>query len=585
MNLRQKIAAIGAGQLVLIIAVLFVLYYRDTRQNAQQQYIEKARSVILTTESMREEMAGQWARGVFSAEQLREWASRKEIDKVVSAVPVVTAWRAAQRKAQDGGYEFRVPKFHPRNADNEPTPVEAQALKALEAGTISEYVQLDQAINAIRYYRPIKLTSECLLCHGDPADSEKNWGNTRGLDPTGVKMENWNVGEVHGAFEIVQSLDQADADVAASLQKAGGLVLVLIVAGCSLFYVAVRRWISRPIDHTVEGLRRVAAGDLTVEMDASGSDEISELRREQNQLVQSLRQIMQQMSDGASHLAAASAQLDSTSKRLTDGAERTTQRAATVASASEELSVNSANMANSSERMSANIKEVADAVEQLTQAITEVARSAEQAASVASNAARLADDSNDKVTQLGQAAEAIGKVIEVIQDIAEQTNLLALNATIEAARAGEAGKGFAVVATEVKDLARQTAEATEDIQKRIDGIQLTTQQTIEAIGAIGEVVQDVNKASQTIAAAVEEQSMTTRTISQNVSETANAAGTVSINVAESAQATREVTVNIAEVDATAKRTAEDAVQAQHAGSQLLTLAKQLQAIVSKFKVR
>ena len=84
-----------------------------------------------------------------------------------------------------------------------------------------------------------------------------------------------------------------------------------------------------------------------------------------------------------------------------------------------------------------------------------------------------------KIEQLGSAANDIGKVIDEIQDIAEQTNLLALNATIEAARAGDAGKGFAVVATEVKELAKQTAAATEDIRKRIVGIQGSTAEAVQ----------------------------------------------------------------------------------------------------------
>ncbi len=65
-------------------------------------------------------------------------------------------------------------------------------------------------------------------------------------------------------------------------------------------------------------------------------------------------------------------------------------------------------------------------------------------------------------------------MIKAITSIAQQTNLLALNATIEAARAGEAGKGLAVVANEVKELADETAKATEDMTRKIKGIQGAT---------------------------------------------------------------------------------------------------------------
>ena len=150
-----------------------------------------------------------------------------------------------------------------------------------------------------------------------------------------------------------------------------------------------------------------------------------------------------------------------------------------MAAAAEQMSANMSIMSASTEQMSGNVKAVASAVEQLTASINEIAKSAEQAATVANSAAGLAKAGNTTIGDLGTAAGEIGKVIEVIQDIAEQTNLLALNATIEAARAGDAGKGFAVVATEVKELARQTAAATEDIRRRIGGIQTSTGQVVQ----------------------------------------------------------------------------------------------------------
>ena len=85
---------------------------------------------------------------------------------------------------------------------------------------------------------------------------------------------------------------------------------------------------------------------------------------------------------------------------------------------------------------------------------------------------------------VANAASDIGEVAGTIQDIAEQTNLLALNATIEAARAGGSGKGFAVVASEVKELATQTANATDDIRGRIEGIQRSTDEATRALSSV-----------------------------------------------------------------------------------------------------
>lgn len=84
--------------------------------------------------------------------------------------------------------------------------MEARVLRLFEAGTEKEYFEIDEAQNALRFFRPVRLTQECLLCHGDPKTSEALWGRTEGRDPTSGPMENWKVGEVHGAFEVVQSL-------------------------------------------------------------------------------------------------------------------------------------------------------------------------------------------------------------------------------------------------------------------------------------------------------------------------------------------------------------------------------------------
>ena len=336
----------------------------------------------------------------------------------------------------------------------------------------------------------------------------------------------------------------------------------------------------------------IAQGRLNVSYDVAAPEDdtrevfstFSKIAEAVNAMGANLRDVMTKLAANAGRLASTSTQLSATAVQLSSGADETTTQSATVAAAAEEMSANMRTMAASTEEMSSNVRTVAASTEQMTATINEIAKNAEQSAAVASEAARLAAVSNDKVGGLGIAADEIGKVIEVIQDIAEQTNLLALNATIEAARAGEAGKGFAVVATEVKELAKQTATATDDIRRRIEGIQGSTSEAVSAIREITEVINNVNEVSRTIAAAVEEQSATTKQIAVSVSETASAADTVSRGVNESASASQEITVNITGVDQGAKQTSEAALQTKEAGTVLSTLAEELQTLVGQFQV-
>jgi methyl-accepting chemotaxis protein len=360
----------------------------------------------------------------------------------------------------------------------------------------------------------------------------------------------------------------------------GATVLVLAVS-MGLYITST---IATPLKGMVGILQAVAKGDLTQSSSVDTRDEVGQIARAVNEMCQNLRQMFGGLTTNVGQLASTSTQLSATATQLAGGAEETTTQSATVAAAAEEMSTNMTNMAASSEQMTANVKAVSTAVEELTASIGEIAKTAGQTSTIASTAAQLADSSNLTIGKLGTAADEIGKVIEVIQDIAEQTNLLALNATIEAARAGEAGKGFAVVATEVKELAKQTANATQDIRSRIEGIQASTGEAVRSIKEVGEAIQKVNAASTTIAAAVEEQSVTTHAIASNVHQTAVAASTVSTGVAESASACAEITRNMTGVDSAARQTAQGASQTQVVGSELSHLSEQLRGMIAQFQV-
>ena len=77
-----------------------------------------------------------------------------------------------------------------------------------------------------------------------------------------------------------------------------------------------------------------------------------------------------------------------------------------------------------------------------------------------------------------------------------------------------------MVAYEVKELAKETAKATEDISRKIESIQLDSKDSVEVIGTISGIINQISDISATVASGVEEQNATTNEISRNVTEAA-----------------------------------------------------------------
>jgi methyl-accepting chemotaxis protein len=282
----------------------------------------------------------------------------------------------------------------------------------------------------------------------------------------------------------------------------------------------------RPVRAMGAALDSMAKGDWTAKVDVTSGDEIEDMAHSLSRMADAVRALLLGVTERAAALEKSSTELNTTSAGMTRDAETTAGQAGNVSTAADQVST--------------SIATVASAATELSQSVQEIASQTSEAARVAGEAVRTTGEVGVTITRLGDSSQQIGEVVKTITAIAEQANLLALNATIEAASAGEAGKGFAVVAGEVKSLARQTADATEDISRRVTAIQTDAAASVEAITRISAIIEKINQATQTIASAVEEQSATTGEISRTVQDAARGGSDIATaigSVATAAQAT------------------------------------------------
>jgi hemerythrin-like metal-binding protein len=361
------------------------------------------------------------------------------------------------------------------------------------------------------------------------------------------------------------------------------IIIIFIIAAIGFLLARIfGAKFTNPILSIIENVNLLASGDLRISTNINANDEIGSLSHSINEMAERLKTMITNIRNNTGRLTEASNQLTSVSNGIANSSSSMNTLAQVVKSSSADMSEGMTSVSLAVQQASANISSVAGSAKEMTSTVNEISMNTGNAHQVTTDAVNKVRDAAIKVNELGDAALEISKVTSVIMEIADQTKLLALNATIEAARAGETGKGFAVVANEVKELAKQTAGATDEIRKKIDAIQNSTQGAVNQIGEISSIIEKVNEVVSAIATAVEEQSVSTKDIADNISQAASGMEDIANNVEQSASNSQSIADKIQKVTQSSKGVYEDGVLINSNAQELSQIGGELNSMVHQF---
>lgn len=358
----------------------------------------------------------------------------------------------------------------------------------------------------------------------------------------------------------------SEEEVLAELNSFRNKMLIVVVISIILLSLIIERIstsIIKPIKLLVGKVLEISDGDLNVQIDVKGKDELAVLSKEFNGFVTRLRESMGKIKNLVSdskisndnikksidniihgsqsiHFSSLSDRVSKGILQLTEQTEIVLDNVRDQTASSEESLAALEEISSTSNHMNQNIVHTAEAFKKSLEISHSSTSDIKKMSQSMGEITESVNETNQEIDKLNDISNNIGQIIISINGVAEQTNLLALNAAIEAARAGEAGRGFAVVADEIRKLAEQTNRETKKIEGLIDSIQNSVEKVKESGEGVKTKVDEGLKLSKLAEVSITQ-------ISELTDKNALEINDIVTSVKEQSAASQEITIAISTI--------------------------------------
>ncbi len=407
-------------------------------------------------------------------------------------------------------------------------------------------------------------------------------------------------GEVLGAIKLGYSMEAMETAINKTrVLLAGVSILTFIIIG-SILYITISRCI-RTIHELAVQLGHIASGDLTSDIDQEllgNNDEFGEMARAVENMQESIRDIISQVTSKSHEVSTSSESLTASSQEVAASAREVSQAIEDIANGATEQTRDTHNAAEAIEGIGRLIAKDEEQIRELNKSANLIEEEKEDGFTmleILSQKAQQSTESSREVYEIiltnNESADKINQASNMIQDIADQTNLLALNAAIEASRAGDAGRGFSVVADEIRNLAEQSNIFASEINQIIGELQTQSQDAVDTMQVVQEVIEEQSKGVEdtydkfeAIARAIDSINLVIEKLNQSsdvMMENKNHVISLTQNLSTISE---HNSAGIEESSAILEEQSSNVEDIAEAGSELSNIAEELQATIDRFRI-
>lgn len=282
----------------------------------------------------------------------------------------------------------------------------------------------------------------------------------------------------------------------------GGIITLL----CAALTYIISNSISKPIIESIKHSKKIADLDISEDFPQeliNRKDEMGELGRAFQNIIDNLREVINEVSNSSEQVSASSEELTATSQQSAIVTEEIAKIVEEIARGAHDQSISTEQGASKAILLGESIEENHVHTQEMTSASKRVSQVVEEGLKEIQGLFDITEESKVAITEIQDVilkthenSNKIGEASKVISSIAKQTNLLALNAAIEAARAGESGRGFAVVAEEVRKLAEQSTVFSNSIDEIVLELHENAENAVKVMDRVSEIgFEQVDKVS------------------------------------------------------------------------------------------